>query len=597
MLLSFNVEKQIITRTDTERVVTNSMNYLYAQFSFSDEWTGEKTAVFKGKHGTYNALLDAENKCLVPWEILTEAMFDVSVFCGDLITANAVKIFTIQSGYEIGDESRIPTPEIYTQVINKLNEIEAEVDPEAIERTVDEYLADKEIVTEDDVEQIVADYIEEHKEELRGPKGDTGETGPQGPKGDDGADGVGVPTGGTTGQVLIKKSNSDYDTEWEDGVLNEKFPYDISSIDLWKIGTIDKWGNLVNNNARLRTSQYLDVNDKLIIHINDNSYEYGICLYSDVGTQIETGKFYYDATLKENVEWAVYYQSDVSGAELLELFPTLKYIKVLLRNVDSTATISPSEYDKISLNYQRDTRSLISYLYRISGIILESTGAIKIKNAINSLAEIWQRWNGRLAFGMNTSSAPVPLEINGQLYANGTIIAHNTGSQSNNRWNAHIYEGYSNDNYSRMTMLIDKHNSEVGNKRSLEFYYYTGADHSAASYAHTKIGSDVAYHSFYFDRDELICQGLVDFRFPVTLGRIAPSTLDRTYDTVADLDAHIDPEGEPFEHLPALRYIFLKNAANGTMFYDTERNKVVCKINGAWCDLAYTDASSNYPYL
>lgn len=189
MLLSFNVEKQIITRTDTEKVVTNSMNYLYAQFSFSDEWTGEKTAVFKGKHGTYNALLDAENKCLVPWEILTEAIFDVSVFCGDLITANAVKIFTIQSGYEVGDESRIPTPEIYTQVINKLNEIEAEIDPEAIQRTVDEYLADKEIVTEDDVEAIVSRYI---------------------------SDIHGIPTGGTTGQVLTKKSNSDYDTEWSD---------------------------------------------------------------------------------------------------------------------------------------------------------------------------------------------------------------------------------------------------------------------------------------------------------------------------------------------------------------------------------------------
>lgn len=189
MLLSFNVEKQIITRTDTERVVTNSMNYLYAQFSFSDEWTGEKTAVFKGKHGTYNALLDADNKCLVPWEILTEAMFDVSVFCGDLITANKVKIFTTPSGYEIGDESRIPTPEIYTQVINRLNEIEAEVDPEAIERTVDEYLADKDIVTEEDVETIVSRYI---------------------------SDIHSIPMGGTVGQFLTKKSNSDYDTEWSD---------------------------------------------------------------------------------------------------------------------------------------------------------------------------------------------------------------------------------------------------------------------------------------------------------------------------------------------------------------------------------------------
>lgn len=32
-----------------------------------------------------------------------------------------------------------------------------------------------------------------------------------------GADGVGVPEGGTTGQVLAKKSNSDYDTEWVNG--------------------------------------------------------------------------------------------------------------------------------------------------------------------------------------------------------------------------------------------------------------------------------------------------------------------------------------------------------------------------------------------
>ena len=41
-----------------------------------------------------------------------------------------------------------------------------------------------------------------------GTNGAPGATGPQGPAG------VGVPTGGTTGQVLAKKSNTDYDTEW-----------------------------------------------------------------------------------------------------------------------------------------------------------------------------------------------------------------------------------------------------------------------------------------------------------------------------------------------------------------------------------------------
>jgi Collagen triple helix repeat (20 copies) len=51
---------------------------------------------------------------------------------------------------------------------------------------------------------------------LTGPTGATGATGSTGPAGADGADGVGVPVGGTTGQVLAKNSNTDYDTEWVD---------------------------------------------------------------------------------------------------------------------------------------------------------------------------------------------------------------------------------------------------------------------------------------------------------------------------------------------------------------------------------------------
>jgi hypothetical protein len=52
--------------------------------------------------------------------------------------------------------------------------------------------------------------------------GDQGNPGPQGPQGIpgtpgiDGTDGVGVPVGGTTGQVLAKQSDDDFDTEWID---------------------------------------------------------------------------------------------------------------------------------------------------------------------------------------------------------------------------------------------------------------------------------------------------------------------------------------------------------------------------------------------
>lgn len=49
-----------------------------------------------------------------------------------------------------------------------------------------------------------------------GATGPTGLTGPQGDQGPTGATGEGVPSGGTTGQVLTKDSGTDYDTSWQD---------------------------------------------------------------------------------------------------------------------------------------------------------------------------------------------------------------------------------------------------------------------------------------------------------------------------------------------------------------------------------------------
>lgn len=51
-------------------------------------------------------------------------------------------------------------------------------------------------------------------EELTVTVGGTGPQGPPGAAGADGANGVGVPTGGNTGQVLVKASNTNYDTAW-----------------------------------------------------------------------------------------------------------------------------------------------------------------------------------------------------------------------------------------------------------------------------------------------------------------------------------------------------------------------------------------------
>jgi len=54
------------------------------------------------------------------------------------------------------------------------------------------------------------------KDGAQGPAGADGKDGAPGRDGVDGAPGEGVPAGGTTGQILAKKSTADYDTEWVD---------------------------------------------------------------------------------------------------------------------------------------------------------------------------------------------------------------------------------------------------------------------------------------------------------------------------------------------------------------------------------------------
>lgn len=221
-------------------------------------------------------------------------------------------------------------------------------------------------------------------------------------------------------------------------------------------------------------------------------------------------------------------------------------------------------------------------------LTIDYSKELNIVNRINPNNKLWAQWNNRLAFGMNTANARVPVEIDGQLYANGTIIAHNTGVNSNNRWGFHVFEAYAKDNYSRMTMLLNKHDVEMDGKPSLEFYYYTGANHHEKSYGYTKVGSDVMYHSLYFGRDKLIAGGVIDCRYPLTLANISlTNDIDETYETVEEADNAFEPEDDAQKNVKCLKYIYYKNATNGSLYYDKDTNHVMAKIGGEWQELSY----------
>lgn len=112
MTLSFFVEKQKITRTDTETPAANSNCYLKAKFEFGDDWDTSSSIcpIFRrgGEDSGYmpkltnGSFLDVQNICFVPIEVLNkEGRFFVSILdykSGKTITTNEAMVEVSRSG-------------------------------------------------------------------------------------------------------------------------------------------------------------------------------------------------------------------------------------------------------------------------------------------------------------------------------------------------------------------------------------------------------------------------------------------------------------------------------------------------------------------
>ena len=131
--LNFIVTKQKLAEDENPYVVADSREYLTANFDFSSAWNEcSKTAIFKSAEGkAYSVLLDSENSCTVPWEVIKYPSFSVSVYGlheDERITTNSVSVRVLNSGYEDGKTPEDPTPTVYEQILGEINDIEEELD-------------------------------------------------------------------------------------------------------------------------------------------------------------------------------------------------------------------------------------------------------------------------------------------------------------------------------------------------------------------------------------------------------------------------------------------------------------------------------------
>jgi len=237
-----------------------------------------RTAIFRAGAESRAVALDETLECTVPWEVLAKpkpreddgAMFSwemlkkpkPQLFCGVYGTQGSHTVLptiwaslgVILEGAVPGEEGQPPTPELWEQELEK-KQNKLKGNPGQIVGFDDAGNA----IPQDKAEGLQGPPGPQGEPGPQGPKGDKGDPGPQGepgpqgpagpqgvkgdpgepgprgdigpqgPKGDPGSEGAqgpagepgpkgdpgeGVPAGGTSGQVLSKTSDADYDTQW-----------------------------------------------------------------------------------------------------------------------------------------------------------------------------------------------------------------------------------------------------------------------------------------------------------------------------------------------------------------------------------------------
>lgn len=134
-MLRFRVIGQELIRTDVTKLVSDSRNYVFAEFILlDDEWRNASivTASFNriDKEGCCYSIVLEKGRCLVPWEVLTdEGVIEVSLQCGNCsgekcITTEKVLVSVHDCGRKCGLIPTEASPGIYQEMVKRMDKAE-----------------------------------------------------------------------------------------------------------------------------------------------------------------------------------------------------------------------------------------------------------------------------------------------------------------------------------------------------------------------------------------------------------------------------------------------------------------------------------------
>ncbi len=131
-MIEIKVDGQIVSVQVTQPLYSGTADVQICRFSFDKSWSGfSKTAVFRVGAEAHTKLLDENDCCILPWELLTHrnvgwqlevGMYGVSADT-EIMTSVWDSLGMIREGSAPGSDARNPTDGIYEQIMAKLQRI------------------------------------------------------------------------------------------------------------------------------------------------------------------------------------------------------------------------------------------------------------------------------------------------------------------------------------------------------------------------------------------------------------------------------------------------------------------------------------------
>ena len=187
------VKDRTLSTTSAEQCISDNSDYKIT-FLFDEEWEGHtKTVRFVSGKKYKDVLVDAEDECNIPLEVLNPGILRIGVFSSEYATTELfvnVKGSVLQS---VAKQIDYISEDIYRQLLRIIDSLQAgEVSQEQISEAVAQYMKENPIegsVSKEEIEKAVTTYMEANAENF---KGETGKDGEAGQPGESGQDGVGI---------------------------------------------------------------------------------------------------------------------------------------------------------------------------------------------------------------------------------------------------------------------------------------------------------------------------------------------------------------------------------------------------------------------